>query len=109
MKSCPQRKVVPVILIMAAALIAGCGDPIYDNIEYAPVDASFKLPETSGHHGISWPLQNGKYVVVKPPNMEYLTSFEKKYSFDDQLDAPLVPWDDMGLSSGSTGLYVIYL
>lgn len=84
------------VLMLVAAV--GCSDPLYEGPAFDPSPTDWELVSRDDASRYEWRIQNGKFVVTKPPPMAYLTSFDKKFDLDDRFDAPLVHWDDLQLS-----------
>ena len=76
----------------------GCGDPISQVTGVSVPTADVQLTSTESAYRYEWPLTRDQYLVVKPPQMAYVTSFPKKFSLPNPDGAKLVPWEGERLS-----------
>ncbi|MCG8649255.1 MAG: hypothetical protein MI861_05455 [Pirellulales bacterium] len=79
-------------LVLASLILAGCSDPIYDSVSFEPTTPDLTLAANDDLDRYSWPLTRSGYVVAKPPQMAYVTSFSKRLTCPDPVEAELVPW-----------------
>lgn len=76
--------------------LSGCVDPIHDSV-LPPSTAAVVLTSKSDTSRYDWPLTRDGYVVAKPPQMAYVTSFGKRLGRPDPVTAKVVPWSEEGL------------
>lgn len=88
-------------LQLVCVILVGCGDPLYEAVEFQPDAEGLVLTSRGDESRYEWPIRGGNYQVTKPPPLAYLTSFEEQFSFDDDFDAPLVAWDDLELGESA--------
>ena len=84
-------------LALMVCICVGCGDPISQVAGVNVPKDDVQLVSSENAYRYDWPLTRDRYLVVKPPQMAYVTSFPKKFSLPNP-NAKLVPWDDEGLS-----------
>ncbi len=86
------------IVVTCTLLVAcGCGDPIHDVNTFVPAPTGLTLASRSDESFYEWPMTRDGYIVAKPPQMAYVTSFETKFKVPDPLAADLVPWSTDGI------------
>ena len=85
-------------LALLVCASVGCGDPIGQVSGVSVPTSDLQLTSSESAYRYDWPLTHDQYLVVKPPQMAYVTSFPKKFSLPNPDEAELVPWDEEGLS-----------
>ncbi len=84
------------ILLTLTACCCGCNDPIYSTARFSPTIPAIELTADNPNN-YDWPLTREGYVVAKPPQMAYMTSFSERLKTIDPVAADLVPWDETDL------------
>ncbi len=84
---------MPGLWIVCAFAVVGCGDPIHDSVEFVPTTAEVTLTSQAPYR-YEWPLTRDGYLVAKPPQMSYVTSFPEQLSSTDPVGAKLVEWSE---------------
>lgn len=90
-----MRKTIFYALLFPLALSTGCNEPIYQ--PGAPAVAVVDLPLGGDLDRLEWPQRNTQYIVARPPQLAYVTSFDEKLEIPWSKDAELVPWETEGL------------
>ena len=88
----------------AALLLAGCSDPIYQREKFQAEATEISISDSETSERYNWPYSSGSFLVAKPPQLAYVTSFDQPLTVPDRVNAPLVDWSDKQLHPAANTL-----
>jgi len=75
----------------------GCRDPIRQAVTFDPPATEITLTARDDLSRYEWPVTKDWYVVAKPAQMAFMTSFDQPFKLPDPLSQEVVEWSDLEL------------
>tara|TARA_R110002049_G_scaffold4601_5_gene32406 strand:+ start:578152 stop:580398 length:2247 start_codon:yes stop_codon:yes gene_type:complete len=94
-----SRRKLPLACALGIGIlfVVGCGDPIRSSIPFEPSSTDITLTASDDVSKYEWPMTREGFVVAKPPQMAFVSSFDEPVAIADRVTAEVVPWSKEGI------------